>query len=168
MDQNEQPGPAAPPPVPPIAHLTEIVATAVSTDETMAMIKFKDAQGKEAILTMPVERLQSLQHVCTVMRRKITRRSMPVSDMSLQPVKSFKIGETNARGITALMLDEFEPTEAVYVMHDQDAMRLAEELERSVLSRMTPEERRQAMLKKSPLILPDKHSLIMPENLRGD
>lgn len=160
---NQQPHPNTPPPGTPTAHLDEIVASAVSTDQEHAMIQFKDVTGALFILTMPVAKLASIQHLCATMRRKITRKDLPVDQVVMQEPKTFMIGHSDQRrGVVAITFDAQQATESVFVLPDEGALHMSRELERNVFSRMTPDQRRAWSAKQHPLLLPNQPKLIIP------
>lgn len=160
---NPATSPHQPPEGTPTAHLEEIVATAISTDQEHAMIQFKDASGALFILTMPVAKIISLQHLCATMRKKITRKDLPLDQVVMQEPKTFMVGHSDQRrGVVAITFDTQLPTEAVYILPDEGALHMSRELERNVFSRMTPAERTAWSQKQHPLLLPTRPKIITP------
>src|ERR1043166_2500659 len=104
----------------PHAQLDQIVATGISTDQTMASIRFKDPHGKEVVLSMAVEKLVSLQHLCAQMRQRLTRKGLPGDQVVMQFPRSWTVGSSDQqRNIVAVTFDEKLPSEAMYVLTDE-------------------------------------------------
>lgn len=147
----------------PTSHLEQVVATAFSTDNSQAMVRYKDAVGKDHVLVMAVEKLATLQHLMSQMRSRLKRRDLPVDQIVMQFPKQFMVGHSDQhRGVCAVTFDQQMPSEAVYVLTDEAALHLAEGLQQNVYSRMTPAERHAHARKKNPLLLPLGERIIRP------
>jgi hypothetical protein len=147
----------------PTAVVSEIAASAISTDQEHAMIQFLDPQGKAFLLVMPVAKLASVQHLCATMRRKLKRKDLPVDQVVMQEPKTFMVGHSDQRrGVVAITFDTQLASEAVYVLPDEGALHMSRELERNVFSRMTPAERHAWTRKQHPLLMPNERKLIVP------
>ena len=154
---------AAPPENAPTAMVSEIAASAISTDQEHAMIQFLDPQGKIFVLVLPVAKLASVQHLCANMRKKVLRKDLPLDQVVMQEPKTFMVGHSDQkRGVVAITFDTQLPSEAVFVLPDEGALHMSRELERNVFSRMTPAERHAWTQKQHPLLLPNQRKIIRP------
>jgi len=106
-------------------------------------------------MTLPVAGLGMLLSLVNDLREAAGKKSLDTGMVSIREPKNFGVGNSPMRrGQVFLTFDEKLPTETTYAIKDQDGRQLALMLERDVLSRMTMEERREALKQPPPVLLP--------------
>lgn len=150
----------------PGVNILEAKSTRISADGKTAMVVFRISEngGIDFAVTIPVSGLGELASMIQDLRRQSVAAGIDPGATKLRKPRSFAIGNSPThRGHVFVTFDEQTPHEETYVIADADARNLSAMVERDVLSRMTMQERRAAIGKAKPMLLPGMGSkLILP------
>ena len=141
----------------PGVHIQHAIETRLSPDGKTALVVFRITEngGMNFAMTLPVTALGTLQTLVQDLVRRAAAQNIDTGMMALRKPRGFAVGSSASnRGFVYVTFDPETPHEETYVMADVDGRNLAAEIERNVLSRMTPTERHQAARKAKPLLLP--------------
>lgn len=141
----------------PGVNVQHVIETRTSPDGQTAMVVFQIAEngGTKFAMTLPVAALGTFQTMVGDLIRRAAAQNRDTGMVALRKPRSFAIGSSASnRGFVYVTFDQETPHEETYVMADVDGRNLAAEIERNVLSRMTPQERHQAIRKAKPILLP--------------
>jgi hypothetical protein len=127
-------------------HVTNGVATSISTDGTTALLVFTAATGGEFRLSLPTEALSALRTMCGDLARQARLREVGAGYVAPRHPAAYSIGHSDQmRGMVAILLDPDTPDEAVYVFKDDVALNFAAAIRQDVLARTPPTERGKLM-----------------------
>lgn len=137
------------------AHLQEALSMSLSTDGTVAMMVFKIADGSKFAITVDAQRTKWFRDLVGQLVKMVEAKGRGAGNILMVPVTTYETGHSDQmRGRTFLHFDKELPTEAMFHLANRDALQLAQSVERSVLSRMTMQERRDlTMVRKGPSII---------------
>lgn len=123
-------------------HVINGIATSVSTDGAVAMLKFMMPDGEPFALTFPVSAAVAVR---TMVNDVVTQaRSQDVGAGNVAPryPNVVSVGHTDQiRGHVAVMFDPDMATAAIYMVRDSAALDVAKTMIEDVLSRATHQER---------------------------
>lgn len=124
----------------------------MSEDGKFALMKFGAADDANRItVTMPVENLADFyQHLGKLVGSLTAagKISPPAADGHV--IGKWKVGQSNVPALakfTALLFDEGSPKEALFLLGDLDALKLADAIEQKVFKGLTPEQQRDLVRK---------------------
>ncbi len=136
------------------AHVVKVIATAISTDDTTAVVKFQLSSGDEFDLTCSVDVLASFRLAVRDLLLELRRRSVGAKNVPPIFPKTVQVGHSDAvRGTVMLMFDQETPDEAIYCVPDKVALGFAEAIRQNAVARMTPQNRAKVLGQKL-IILP--------------
>jgi len=138
----------------------------ISSDGRTALliVEITELPGKPFAITMDTPGLGPFMADIQDLRIMALARGLHPGPPDIREPTTFQVGHSAARrGYTFLTFDEGLPSEITIATLDQNARQLAMFIERDVLSRMTPGERRAAARQARPLLLPNGGGkLILP------
>lgn len=122
------------------ARAVSMLARSISTDGAAAQIVFGLAgMPDKLVLEFPVIALASMQSLIGAMKREAERRNLKTGMVFRNEPKSYSVGHSDEqRGFTALMFNEKTVEEQIFMLRDEDAVKLAEALLKDVRSRGGP------------------------------
>lgn len=131
--------------------ITSGLATSISTDGTTAMLVFAVDGGGKVALTMPTDGLRALR---TMANDAMVASGKRAGNQTFKRPQAFQVGHSDqVRNHVAIWFDPNTQDESVYLVADQDALRLCQSIGHDIGSRNAA-----LAIAKPRLILPGGHA----------
>jgi hypothetical protein len=123
-------------------HVTQGLATSVSTDGSTALMRFRADNGEDVEVTFPAQAIKVMATMVQDLIVAAAQRNVGMANVPLRRPRASFVGHSDQdRGTVYLMFDKDTASEVAIALRDDDALPFADAIRDNVLSRMTPQQR---------------------------